>query len=177
MFSGLQVDFYAKLLTWGGRLSGLEFEHPGTMFELVFLMELRVVAAARLPHLPEDFEPALARGNVRRTRGFCPVYEGSGNRFGPRGRPAGCGPPTGTRWPAGLCRRARAAVLDGPDRIGSSPGRCRRNLAAPGPTQTAGDYPPVRLTAAAPVWGRPPAATRTGHGRGALAKSFSICWR
>jgi integrase len=61
MFSGLQLEFWAKLLTWEGKLSGLEFEHPGAVFKLVFLMQLRVVTGARLPHLPQDFQPALAQ--------------------------------------------------------------------------------------------------------------------
>jgi integrase len=61
MFSRLQLEFWVKLLTWEGKLSGLEFEHPGAVAELVFLMQLRVVTGARLPHLPQDFEPALAQ--------------------------------------------------------------------------------------------------------------------
>jgi hypothetical protein len=44
-----------------GRLSGLEFEHPGPVSELVFLVQLRVVAGAGLPHFPQDFQPALGR--------------------------------------------------------------------------------------------------------------------
>ncbi len=30
------------------------------MFDLILLMQLRVVRLFRLPHLPEDFQPALA---------------------------------------------------------------------------------------------------------------------
>jgi hypothetical protein len=55
MFSGLQPEFYVKLLTWGARLGGLQFEHPGTVSQLVFLMQLRIVAGAGLPHFPKDF--------------------------------------------------------------------------------------------------------------------------
>jgi hypothetical protein len=44
-----------------GRLGVVEFDHPGAMLDLMFLMQLRVVAGPGLPHLPEDFEPALAQ--------------------------------------------------------------------------------------------------------------------
>ena len=38
----------------------LEFEHPGPVEKLVLLMEFRVVVHSGLPHLPQDFEPALS---------------------------------------------------------------------------------------------------------------------
>ena len=37
----------------------MQFEHPGAVLELVFLMELRVVAGTRLPHLPQDFRASV----------------------------------------------------------------------------------------------------------------------
>lgn len=40
------------------------------MFELVAGMEFGVVAAAGLPHFPEDLEPALAQGSQRAGMGF-----------------------------------------------------------------------------------------------------------
>ena len=46
-------------------LSGLDFKHPGAVFELVAGMEIGVVWRAGLPHFPKDFQPALAEASQR----------------------------------------------------------------------------------------------------------------
>jgi hypothetical protein len=52
MFSGFQLVFSCELFTGGLWLSGVDFEHPGAMFELISSMEFGVVAGASLPHFP-----------------------------------------------------------------------------------------------------------------------------
>jgi hypothetical protein len=59
------------------------------------LIELRIVAGARLPPFPKDFQPALTRGIVRHRRGICPAFDASGNTFRPKGRKRGSDSPPG----------------------------------------------------------------------------------
>ena len=44
-----------------GSLGIGQFQDPGTVLNLVLLMQVGIVAGAGLPHLPKDFEPALAQ--------------------------------------------------------------------------------------------------------------------
>ena len=44
-----------------GSLGIGQFQDPGTVLNLVLLMQVGIVAGAGLPHFPKDFEPALAQ--------------------------------------------------------------------------------------------------------------------
>ena len=66
MFSLLQIVFWTELLTLKSDLLGrFELKNPGAVFGLVAGVESFVVGLAGLPHLPEDFEPALAHAAER----------------------------------------------------------------------------------------------------------------
>src|SRR6266436_1805090 len=62
---GFNWIFHGSYSLEGFDSGGLDFEHPGTMFELIASVHLGVVGRAGLPHLPEDFQPALAQATQR----------------------------------------------------------------------------------------------------------------
>jgi hypothetical protein len=46
-------------------LGGFYRENPGAVFELIGHVEIGVVARSRLPHFPQDLQPALTQAAER----------------------------------------------------------------------------------------------------------------
>jgi hypothetical protein len=67
-----------------GGLLRLELEHPGAVGDLVFEVELAVVGGVGLPHLPDDFQPALAEAAQRLGVGLATLAQGIVISVGPR---------------------------------------------------------------------------------------------
>src|SRR4029079_3897012 len=71
-----------KRLFWGScarefRVSGrLNLKTPGAVGELVFHVPVGIVARALLPHLPDDFKPALRQRAQGLSVGFAALAQG-----------------------------------------------------------------------------------------------------
>ena len=101
------------------------------MFELVAGMEFGVVAAAGLPHFPEDLEPALAQGAQRAGMGFAAGTQRLIVDLSPRrALPGEVGPKMDGGTQATYCR-VGADRLCGSARTGSLPAPCRPGAARP----------------------------------------------
>ena len=81
---GCKFDFLPSCSHRARGLDFLKFENPGAVSDLVFHVELGVVRGARLPHLPDDFQPALTEAAEGLGMGFAAFAQGVIVGCGPR---------------------------------------------------------------------------------------------
>ena len=99
------------------------------MPELVFLMELRIVAGARLPHFPKDFQPTLAQAPQGAGVRFAPLSKALVIGFGPRaGGTAQVSPEVKGMAEHFVAMATKPDLMNGAGLV-ALPGRFRHNIA------------------------------------------------